>query len=186
MSSGVDRRWLLTGGLSLFALRRAAAAAPAPAGEGAPRAAAKAPDLERAGEWARRALAALERPARGFVGGAGAAVCDLGAAGRLELTRVGEGAVRVTLVGRQGELEILRAIDSPRVARVEARWAAPAAPPVGPCYDTLRRTPGGYELTFSSALALRHTPARPVVGEPPVVYESLAETALRDARPFLG
>ena len=92
---------------------------------------------------------------------------------------------RVTLVGHRGELEMLRALDTPGVARVEARMDPGALAPAGPCHDTLRRVPGGYELTFSSALALRHAEPKRVPAEPPEVFERLAATAVERARTLL-
>ena len=98
---------------------------------------------------------------------------------------MGPGAVRVTLAGRPGELEILRTLAAPQVARVEAHMVPTSPAPTDRCYDVLRRVPGGFELTFSSTLALRHAEPERRAGEPPLVYERLAAAAVDGARSLL-
>lgn len=180
MDRRFDRRELLAAGLGLCTLGLSPAARAASGGTDPVRI-----DLEAAGAWAARALAALERTGARFMPSDRGAVCDLGVAGRLEVIATGLAAVRVTLIGGPGELEILRALEAPQVGHVEARMESLAPAPGGRCYDTLRRVPGGYELTFSSALALRHAEPERGTGEPPAVYERLAAAAVDGARSFL-
>lgn len=141
-------------------------------------------DLPRVGAWARQALAAMGARGGSFTRHGAGVRRDLGPAGRLHVEPAGDGAVRVTLRRADGELEILSSPAAPeRVGRVRARLARAAQ---GCAFDTLRRVPGGFELTFSSCLALRHAAPRRVTGEPPAVYGRLAAAALSGARRLLA
>lgn len=180
MGRRLDRRELLVAGFGLWTLGRPPTARAAAAGADAGQT-----GLQAAGAWAERALATFERSGASFAASSLGAVCDLGTVGRLEVASTGTGAVRVTLAGHPGELEILRTLASSQVARVEARMVPAVPVPAGRCYDVLRRVPGGFELTFSSALALRHAEPERRVGEPPVVYERLAAAAVDGARSLL-
>lgn len=141
-------------------------------------------DLPRVGVLAERALAVIRSRRPVFqcdsASGSMTATADLGAAGRLELRRETTGTLRLVLRCGADELEVLATAAGAQVGRVEARLAESPSSSKPP-YDTMRRVPGGYELTFSSPLALRHLAARRIVSELPSAYQRLTAAALASA-----
>jgi hypothetical protein len=180
MGSGLSRRRLLA------TLGRGLTARPFAAfGESPGKGRAEA-DLPGAGRLARRALDAWRRRPPAFALRGRCAICELGPAGAITIERVGEGGVRILLTASDGELEILRTLASPVVARIVVRPAGRGDGAGGPAFDTLRRVPAGFELTFSSELALRHAPPRAVASRLPPVYAELAARAVAAAASLLA
>ena len=178
--SGITRRELLAGlGLGI-AMRPVAAA-----GTGL-RPGSEEVDLAGAGRLAGRAVAVLRQRPRKFTRQGECAVCDLGAAGQVTVERVGEGGVQILLASTDGDLELLRALETPGVARVVARPAAGFEDLNGPAFDTLRRVPAGTELTFSSEMALRCAAPRVVAARIARIHEELAARVVSAAAPLLG